>query len=547
MGVKKGHTNTLIIAAFIIGLGVAGLMYALPGAVSGDVENIVRSNSVFLKADTAANYIEEDYMNDSMNWSFYQTSHTFGEDTDPAVKTWGPDSVASINNINSSFLDRATEDFQDNYLSDTDIPSECSLDASLVEFITHNITSTAFGVEGINYTAYTETPIKIVCDKPRARVEDYFASNITYFSAQNRFFYLANVTRHVAMADGFRDIIANTVRNSSNWAEARWIKDVGKCLDSEDCTENTDRLTDYRTWDSVEEQFEHKQAAIANPELEEELMRWLGGGGPYAGFQEGFTSLDDRYEDINITVETGIEYQVESVTEETVDEKDEGWEVYNCYQTCSDGDVDDQRSCISSTATCDADEPSPDAHCTNNPDGEQWCDTSDFGEPEKRDAGDIWTEDPWSLSHSEIENGDHTDDPFPEVESVHGMEPITESWYEPILGGEPPDPECGDQSCGTGSSECGSCETDSIHAHNGVEQRTRAQWEINELTATVTVTIIAEDRSYRTPRREGHRNMTFQAEYTQEQTWNFEGGHDAVERPEGEFDCSDADFYGRVC
>jgi hypothetical protein len=197
--------------------------------------------------------------------------------------------------------------------------------------------------------------------------------------------------------------------------------------------------------------------------------------------------------------------------------------------------------------SCNAPSPSPDAHCTNNPDGEQWCDTSDFGDPEQRGADGLWTEDPWSLSHDEIENDDYTDDPFPGVETVHGMEPITEAWSEPVLGNNYPDPECGDFDCGEGSSQCGSCDTDSIHAHNGVDQRTRAQWEIDELTAIVTVRIIAEDATFRTPRQEGHRNMTFEAEYTQQQTWNFQGGHDAVDRPDGEFDCSDGDFYGRVC
>jgi hypothetical protein len=539
--VRKGHTNVLIITAVMLGLGLTGLMIGLAGNVAKNVEESVRTNTVYMKGDTLADFIQTHHTEQAMNWSFYQTSYELAWATDKNVKEWDKDYIPSISEIETELLDKATEDFRDNYLDDVDVPPECQLVVPDFEYITHNNTGMGYGVEGINYTSQSDGAVAVSCSKPRARYEDHFAPNMTDFSATNRFFYMYNMTQHLVKADGFRDIIADTVRNSSNYAIALNEEHAGDCLTS-DCAEQKNGANiPYMSWDDVEDDFVHEQAELAADDLEEELQRWNDGDGPYAGFEQNFIDLDDRYHDLNVTFKTAIDYDVIDKTPRSVytdDQKDQDWHVSDCTGTCST--TWDTWTCSTSCGPVGS---PPAGTCPVQDGGENndICSESSMVTAETRGADGLWTEDPWTLNDGET----HSTDPFPLVSFDNQMDPFEQGWDTRVRGH--PDPDCGDSpDCdGEGVGLCGTCQE--FHNHNGVTQRTRSVWEINQIRATARVTVIINDTSYRTPTDKGHINMSFRTEYTQEQEWNFQGGHDDVTHPDGVYECSDADFYGRVC
>lgn len=542
---RKGHTNVLIITSVMLGLGLSGLMIGLAGNVAKNVEQSVRTNTVYMKGDTLADFIRTHHTEQAMNWSFYQTSYELAWDTTRPIKEWDKDNIPSMQDIEDELLQKATNDFRDDYLDDVDVPSECELSVPDFDYITHNNTGMGYGVEGINYTSQSDGTVAVACSKPRAGYEDHFAPNMTDFSAENRFFYMYNMTKYLVKSDGFRDIIADTVRNSSNVSIAHNEEFAGNCY-TNDCEELKDGANiAYPDWSDVEDDFVHKQAELAADDLEDELQRWNDGDGPYAGFQENFIDLDDRYHDLNVTFETAIDYDVVDKTPWSVytdDQKDEDWHVSDCTGTCST--TWDTWTCSTS---CGPTGSPPAGTCPVQDGGEDndICSTSSMVAAEERGANGLWTEDPWALSDSEIDNNVYSTDPYPLVSFGNQMNPLFEEKDARVRAHSPPDcgdaPECNGQNTGL----CGTCQE--FHNHNGVTQRTRSVWEINEIRATATVTVIIEDRAFRTPTDQGHINMTFRTEYTQEQQWDFQGDHDAVDHPDGVYDCSDAAFYGRVC
>lgn len=547
MAVRKGYTSVMVIIAVFASIGIIGYMLQVPGMIEDEATRHLAGQSSYTAATSMGAFIDDDYLDRSINYTISGAAYRFAR-RDLEVKRWTGAEVATMGDMVDAFNRTASNYFEQEYIaSQEQVQEGCTVGGGGFSTTIHEQMNATADAYGFNYTAGPLPYIQVRCgtmDRGDAgqTTTIQVPGRLRDFAAGNRLFYMMNTSRTLALSQGFRSIIANSTRRSSNITVVyNEEEEVGNCVEP-DCAETTGGAeADYPGWGGHVSSLENEQESNVNPQLESALQTWIDDTfQPGHTAQEGFGGLD-------ISVDTYLEYSVNERRRISADEDGSGYIVSSCEGSCDVHLEQGRSACINADTGVEVsctDISFEQDQCPAVPnDNGEYCSTSSWDTIDSRpDAPPLWTDDPWELTAGETHQ-----DPFQQVAAGQAVvSAFTRPFRDPVRnshGSEPASCEFSWGSCPS-ANRTSCCETLDRVNHNEVHQTTRRIWEIQELASTVRVEVTITDTRNELPVESGWEHPEFTFIYTQQSTHDFQGN---PEYEDAGLRCSDAEYLGEDC
>ncbi len=502
---------------FIAALVIWTQMFISPSAFNQGVGVQVNDYDPLVKSSMLEYFLEEEYINQSLNDSVYRGLYRHGQGTG----VWAPHDIDSEADIRDDYSAAVSSTFATDYLGTIAGGGGCAVngvggivaepvgeDGSTMEFETEEGGQPRADCVSIRQLAAGDRLVRSLrsigfLDIPAAFTTD----NVRYLK-------MSRLARAVAEADTFRETIEDTVDRSSNYAWAEGSEQARNCdpyaEDGETCP-FLSRYVDYPELEDVRDYLENEQEQklIDTVDIRAEIQDAADTAA------DDFTAGNPEYNGLEVTIEvTEMEYRL---GEGTVVQED--WKIASCGQSCFRENCEGPKSCSACgcSVSCDPPEPEP---CPPTV-----CAETPYTTTPPSRGGDMWTDDPWTLEITEPRYSDPLPGPdidwgndtlqFARAPVAADTRPLDVAWR-----GAPATrlvQDDGDSCEGDSCSE--TCASTS--ANNLVDQLTRRVWEFDQVQSFMRVKINITDTGNRIPTRDGFKHPVFVVHYDQISTESF--------------------------